>query len=123
MVLAALCLFYLLGLTPMTNALLSTPLAARILITFVVLAPLGLCFGMFMPIGLGEIARTSESPQQYVAWGWAVNGFASVVGSALAIILAMSFGFDFVLGLGLTCYVIATLAWLGFSARAPSLTT
>ena len=114
-IVAALCLFYLLGLTPMTNALLSLPLAARILITFVVLAPLGLCFGMFMPIGLGEISGLSEFPRQYVAWGWAVNGFASVVGSSLATILAMSFGFDFVLGLGLVCYVLAVLAWLGLS--------
>jgi hypothetical protein len=114
-ILAALYLFYLVGLTPMTNALLSLPLAARIMITFVVLAPLGLCFGMFMPIGLGEISQLGGNPQQYVAWGWAVNGFASVVGSALATILAMSFGFDFVLGLGLACYVIAVASWLGLS--------
>jgi hypothetical protein len=114
-IVAGLCLFYLLGLTPMTNALLGIPLAARILLTFVVLAPLGLCFGMFMPIGLGEISGMGELPRQYVAWGWAVNGFASVVGSSLATILAMSFGFDFVLGLGLGCYVLAVLAWLGLS--------
>ena len=119
-VLCALCLFYLVGLTPMTNALLSLPLAARILITFAVLAPLGLCFGMFMPIGLGEISQLSEFPQQYVAWGWAVNGFASVVGSALATILAMSFGFDFVLGLGLVCYVIAVSAWSALSRHLPA---
>ena len=122
LVLAGLCLFYLLGLTSMTNALLGLPLAARILITFVVLAPLGICFGMFMPIGLGEIANLGEYPQQYVAWGWAVNGFASVVGSALAIVLAMSFGFDFVLGLGLGCYLVATLAWFRLGAGSRSLT-
>lgn len=116
-VVAAMCLFYLLGLTPMTNALLSQPLAVRILLTFVVLAPLGLSLGMFMPIGLGEISQRGEFPQQYVAWGWAVNGFASVVGSALATILSMSFGFDFVLGLGLVCYVLAVAAWLGLSRR------
>jgi hypothetical protein len=119
-VLAALCLFYLLGLTPVTNALLGLPLAARILITFAVLAPLGICFGMFMPIGLGEISQLGEFPRQYVAWGWAVNGFASVVGSALAIILAMIFGFDFVLGLGLVCYALAVAAWLGLSRGLPT---
>ena len=123
-VLAALCLFYLLGLTPMTDALLGLPLTARILITFAVLAPLGICFGMFMPIGLGEISQLGEFPRLYVAWGWAVNGFASVVGSALATILAMIFGFDFVLGLGLICYVVAVAAWLPLSRRAagPALT-
>ena len=80
-VLAALCLFYIYGLVPLTNALLGTPLAARIVIAFVVLAPLGLCLGMFMPIGLwATIGQLGEYPREYVAWGWAVNGFASVVG-------------------------------------------
>ncbi len=104
-------LFYLFGLTPMTNGLLSAPLAARIALSVAVLAPLGLCVGMFMPIGLGEIGKLSEHSRQYVAWGWAVNGFASVVGSALATILAMVVGFNTVLFLGLVAYLLATGAW------------
>jgi hypothetical protein len=109
--LAVLCVFYLFGLIPMTNALLGTPLAARIIIAFIVMAPLGLCLGMFMPIGLGEISELGEFPRQYVAWGWAVNGFASVVGSALATVLSMTFGFDWVLFFGLVCYILAVVAW------------
>ena len=113
--LGALTLFYLLGLSPLTNALLGAPLAARIIVSFVVMAPLGLCLGMFMPIGLGEISQLGEFPREYVAWGWAVNGFASVVGSALATILSMTFGFDWVLFFGLVCYVLAVGAWLMLS--------
>ena len=101
------------------TALLGWPLAGRVAMTFAVLAPLGLCFGMFMPIGLGEIAELGDFPRQYVAWGWAVNGFASVVGSALATVLAMSFGFDLVLGLGLACYTLAVCAWLLLSKGIP----
>ena len=112
---AALCVFYLFGLVPMTNALLGIPLALRIIIAFAVMAPLGLCLGMFMPIGLGEISELGEFPRHYVAWGWAVNGFASVVGSALATILSMTFGFDWVLFLGLVCYVLAVAAWFRLS--------
>jgi hypothetical protein len=111
-VVAALCLFYLVGLTPLTNALLDTPFAARILVAFAVLAPLGICLGMFMPTGLGEVAQLGSHPREYVAWGWAVNGFASVVGSALASILSMSFGFDFVLLMALAAYVVAIAAWM-----------
>jgi hypothetical protein len=111
----ALCLFYLLGLTPLTNSLLHLSLAARIPIAFVILAPLGLCLGMFMPIGLAHVAGLGEFPREYVAWGWAVNGFASVVGSALATILAMIYGFDVVLFLGLVAYLIALLAWFRLS--------
>jgi hypothetical protein len=112
---AALCVFYLLGLTPLTNALLDVPLAGRIAVAFAVLAPLGICLGMFMPTGLGEIAQLGAFPREYVAWGWAVNGFASVVGSVLATILSMSFGFDFVLLMGLAAYVVAVGAWIGLT--------
>jgi hypothetical protein len=110
-----LCVFYLLGLTPLTNSLLHLDLGFRIVIAFVVLAPLGLCLGMFMPIGLAHVAGLGNAPREYVAWGWAVNGFASVVGSALATILAMIYGFDVVLFLGLMAYLIAMLAWVRLS--------
>ena len=114
----ALTAFYLFGLTPLTNSLLSLPLAARIPIAFVILGPLGMCLGMFMPLGLGAVARPSEFPREYVAWGWAVNGFASVVGSTLTTIFAMSFGFSVVLVLALVSYVVAILALRGpFGAR------
>jgi hypothetical protein len=108
---AGLCVFYLFGLSPLTDALLGWPFSARVLVTLVVLAPLGLCLGMFMPIGLGQVSRSGSFPAQYVAWGWAVNGFASVVGSVLATLLAMSYGFDVVLFLGLVAYVTAFGAW------------
>ncbi len=117
-VVGALAVFYLFGLTPTTTALLGLPLAARIALSVAFLAPLGLCLGMFMPIGLGEISQLGGTSHQYVAWGWAVNGFASVVGSALATVLAMSWGFNAVLLLGLACYVVAVAAWLSLSRRA-----
>ena len=106
-----LSVFYLVGLSPVTGGLLAAPLGLRVAVAFLLLAPLGLCLGMFMPIGLGEIAKLGTAPRQYVAWGWAVNGFASVVGSALATILAMSFGFHAVLVLALVAYLLATAVW------------
>jgi hypothetical protein len=111
----ALTAFYLFGLGPMTTAMLGLPLAVRIVTAFVVLGPLGMCLGMFMPIGLGEIASLSDTPREYVAWGWAVNGFASVVGSASATILSMIFGFRLVLFLGFAAYVVAVAAWMALS--------
>ena len=42
-----------------TDALLGSPLAVRVVVAFVVLGPLGLCLGMFMPLGLGAIAESS----------------------------------------------------------------
>jgi hypothetical protein len=113
----ALGVFYLLGMPPLTDALLSLPLAFRIAVTFVMLAPLGVCLGMFMPLGLRTVSGDGETGRTYVAWGWAVNAFASVVGSALATILSMEFGFDVVLVLAMAAYAIATCAWVGLARR------
>jgi MFS family permease len=99
--------FYLFGLPRITDALIGWPLAARVVVTFVVLAPLGVCLGMFMPLGIGVVARLSMFPREYVAWAWAVNGFASVVGAVLTTILAMTFGFNAVLVLALVVYAVA----------------
>jgi spermidine synthase len=111
--LAALTIFYQFGLPPLTDALLGWPLAARVVTAFVMLAPLGICLGAFMPLGLGAVSRLTEFSRQYVAWGWAVNGFASVVGAVLTTILAMTFGFRIVLFLALAMYVVAVLALRG----------
>lgn len=102
-----LTLFYQLGLPQLTEALLGAALPTRVLVALVVLAPLGLTLGLFMPLGLQAIAHTTAYPREYVAWGWAVNGFASVIGATLTTILAMSFGFRFVLLLALAVYAVA----------------
>ena len=115
---AVLTIFYLFGLVPLTNALLNLPMAARVPITFVLLAPLGLCLGMFMPLGLGAVAALSPSPREYVAWGWAVNGFATVAGSVLATMLAMTYGFGSVLIVAVLLYAVATLSLHGLLRAA-----
>jgi len=104
-----LTIYYLFGLVPTTNALLHLPIAARIAVAFGLMAPLGLCLGMFMPLGLGAVASLSTSPREYVAWGWAVNGFATVAGSVLATILAMTYGFGSVLIAALVLYGLAVI--------------
>ncbi|HJL91278.1 MAG TPA: hypothetical protein QGG27_03195 [Acidimicrobiales bacterium] len=100
---------YLIGLTPLTNLLIQFPLWFRFFSAFIILAPLGLCLGVFMPLGLGSIARISNSPTIYISWAWAINGFFSVIGSVLTTILAMTYGFGFTQSLGLTFYLIAIL--------------
>ncbi len=110
---ALLTIFYELALTPMTDGMLGLPLALRVPITFVLLAPLGLCLGMFMPLGLGTVADLTEHKSEYVAWGWAVNGFASVVGAVLSTMLAMTFGFHVVMIVALVIYAIAVATLWG----------
>lgn len=116
----ALFCYYLFGLTPTTDALLHTALWIRIGTTFLLLAPLGLCLGMFMPLGIRAVAALTDSSEQYVAWGWAVNGFASVIGSVLATIVAMSYGFQLVLYVAFAIYVLALFALWRLAAPNPA---
>ncbi|QGG95821.1 spermidine synthase family protein [Actinomarinicola tropica] len=99
--------FFQFGLGPLTDGTLDWPLAARLGLVFVLLAPLGMCLGMFMPLGIGAVARLTNHSNEYVAWGWAVNGFASVIGSVLSTILGMVFGFRIVMFISLGVYCIA----------------
>ncbi len=111
-VLTVLTMFYLFALPPLlTGPLLSTGLAFRVLFAVIILFPLGLCLGMFMPLGLGRVAGLSEHGEEYVAWAWAVNGFFSVVGSVLTTILSMALGFRIVQFSALLVYAVAAFAF------------
>ncbi len=110
--LAVLTVFYLFVLPPLlTGPLLSTGLAIRVLLAVAVLMPLGLCLGMFMPLGLGRVAALTDHGEEYVAWAWAVNGFFSVVGSVLTTILSMALGFRIVQFAALLVYAVAVFAF------------
>ena len=74
-----------------------------------------------MPLRLGTVANLGTHPREYVAWGWAVNGFASVVGAVvgavLATILAVAYGFHTVLIVALVIDLIALLSLLRLPTR------
>ena len=107
--LAGLTLFYQFGLGLVTAQFLASPLPVRVLLAIVMLAPLGLCLGAFMPLGLATVSALTDHSREYIAWGWAVNGFFSVISSVLTTMLSMSFGFQVVLSLGLLVYGVGIL--------------
>ena len=113
-----LMLAYRFGLTSVVGAFGGWPLALRASIAVLLLAPLGVCLGAFMPIGIRSVAATTEYEREYVAWAWAVNGFFSVVASVLATILAMSLGFGTVLLLAVVAYAIGVAALMRIPAPA-----
>ena len=103
----ALTAFYQFGRDPCVQWLVGRPLPLRIAFAVLVLAPLGMSLGAFMPLGLTTISRLTEFRAEYVAWGWAVNGVFSVFGAILATILSMSFGFRAVLFAAAVLYIVA----------------
>ena len=85
---------------------LGASLGIRGLVAVALVAPLGLFMGMPFPSG---IRRVSDYGGQAVPWMWAVNGGATVLGSVLAIVLAIWFSFTTVLIAAALGYL---LAWL-----------
>jgi MFS family permease len=117
-VLAAITVFYEFGLENLSENLLDQSFAIRVIVSLIVLAPLGLCLGMFMPLGLGMVSELSTHGDEYVAWSWAINGFFSVIGSVLTTILSMTFGFSVVQFLALGVYAVAALSFTRLARRA-----
>jgi hypothetical protein len=77
------------------------PFAAKLAISFAVLAPLGFFMGMPFPSGL-QLIETVE-------WAWALNAAASVLGSVLAMVVAIHFGLTVTLACAMAAYLIAAL--------------
>jgi hypothetical protein len=89
----------------------------RILITVLVLAPVGLALGMPMPTGIRLLKARSPD---LIPWAWGVNGAASVLGSVGAIALAMVTGFDQALLVAAGLYLVALgLVTLAIARAAP----
>ncbi len=114
---AVLVVFYQYGMPIVIDRFVGSPLSARIALAILMIAPLGLCLGGFMPLGLSTVAALTPHAREYVAWGWAVNGFFSVITSILSTILAMIVGFKVVLFLALVIYAVGVAAM----ARVPAL--
>ena len=59
-----------------------------------------------------RLANTSE---EAIPWAWTLNGFASVVGAALATLLAIHLGFAMVILLAVMIYGVACAALIRFA--------
>jgi hypothetical protein len=107
---------YLVGLTPTFNATLGLALPWRIAIAVILLAPLGLILGMFFPIGITIVASVHD---RFVPWAWGINGCATVVGTILAVIVAITWSFTVVSVLALAIYALGVGGMLWACAAQP----
>jgi hypothetical protein len=88
----------------------------RLVVSAVILIPLGFVMGMPFPTGLRALAAvdsqgngTSPSSENLVEWAWAMNAAASVMGSVLAMVIAIQFGLTITLTCGAAAYLCALL--------------
>ena len=93
--------------TPLVfQVFLGYSLGIRVAISLMLVAPLGFALGMPLPLGLRQVNTQSTS---LGAWAWGINAFFTVVGTVLALMLGMMFGFRVVLLLAALCYLAAFL--------------
>ena len=71
--------------------LLSLPFNERLLITLILVTPIGFLMGMQFPLGIKLLSKVNND---LITWAWAVNGCASVLGSIAPIIIALNIGFS-----------------------------
>jgi spermidine synthase len=98
-------------------ALVGLDFGYRLLVSAVLLIPLGFVMGMPFPTGLRALAAlpAPEFPagegasDNSVEWAWAMNAAASVLGSVLAMVIAIQFGLTVTLTCGAAAYLIALL--------------
>ncbi|HEX9884930.1 MAG TPA: hypothetical protein VGA70_00505 [Longimicrobiales bacterium] len=106
---------YILLVPWLTDATLGLGTAGRVLVVVAATAPVAFLMGMPFPTGLRRADRISN---RLVPWGWAVNGGASVLGSVLAVVASMTWGFTAAFGVGLAAYAGAA-AMARVLERAP----
>ena len=107
-------------------ALVGMDFGYRLLVSGVILIPLGFVMGMPFPTGLRALAAlpAPEFPAgQYasdnaVEWAWAMNAAASVLGSVLAMVIAIQFGLTVTLICGAAAYLLALLLTPALRTRA-----
>jgi len=105
-------LIYVVSLPFLFREFLGLDLGTRLLVSAAVIAPIAFVMGMPFPLG---IALTNERYPELIPWAWAMNGCASVLGSILPVMIALSAGFSAVLVLGGMVYLAALGSLLSFS--------
>jgi hypothetical protein len=91
------------------GALVWLPMALKVVIAVLLIAPLGLVMGMPFPTGLG---RLEEWHAPSVRWAWSLNAAASVLGSVGALVCSIYLGLIQTLIVGGLFY-LAALAVVG----------
>jgi spermidine synthase len=118
--LIAAILLYTGVLTNLLSALIGLPFIAKLGVSAIVLIPLGFAMGMPFPTGLrtftqnsildlpaSELGEPANTEGNAVEWAWAMNAASSVLGSVLAMVVAIHFGLNVTLACGAAAYLLA----------------
>jgi predicted membrane-bound spermidine synthase len=86
---------------PLTNALLTAPIAVRIAVAMLMIFPVGFFLGMPFPLGILLIRKRENGA---IGWVWGINGLFTVIGGLLSVVLSFMLGFQGTLLVALLAY-------------------
>jgi hypothetical protein len=104
-------LLYVFALPALLAAAVGLNFAVKLVLSALILLPLGFLMGTPFPTGLKLLARNGNAG---VEWAWAMNAAASVLGSVTAMVIAIHFGL-------IVTLLCAGLAYAAAIACAPAL--
>jgi|SRR5215831_4845465 len=102
---------YVAILPAVLNALVGIAFALKLAVSALLLVPLGLAMGMPFPTGLRSLrdAAAPDPSGTAIEWAWAMNAASSVLGSVLAMVIAINWGLNVTLACGAVAYLAAIL--------------
>ncbi len=109
-IIAVLVILYIWILPSIFESLLGATIGMRIMSSVALILPVGVVLGVPFPTGISLI-HTLQMTEQ-VPRMWAVNGFSSVLGSVMAISLAITWGFQASLYFGTFFYLLVSILFL-----------
>jgi len=86
------------------NKLLAYSLTVRAIVSIIIIFPLGFLLGIPFPTAIQLLNH--EKLKKYIPWMYGINGTMTVLGSVLAVIISMIYGFKYAFIIGLGFYFI-----------------
>lgn len=114
-VIAVALLVAIFALPATLSSLVQLPFFVKLVLSALMLAPLGFVMGMPFPTGLRALSRSGEDTLE---WAWALNAGASVMGSVMAMVVAIEWGLNVTLAAGAFCYLAALLLTEAFARKS-----
>jgi len=115
---AAILIFYAFELEPLLGIAGAWPYAARALFCLALLFPVAFLLGFPFAMGMTVLSKTGR--EHFFVWAWGINGSFSVVGSVMVPVIAVNWGFFYLLVICAALYLAAIPCFLNFQFRRPA---
>jgi hypothetical protein len=97
-------------LSVLTERMITSGMAMKIMACVAVILPTGVCLGLFFPVGM---RLTKSLCPEDTPWYWALNGIMGVLCSALAVFISIYVGISMNFYIAALCYLSVVIAQRG----------